>query len=130
LATSATFLGILGARMGYPILDPLASIIISGFIAKMAFEILMEATGQIMDESADENKIKEIEEIAEGVKGVVNAYDIRMRRSGSVYLIDMDIVVPSYYTIKEAHDVCELVREKIFEDIDNTKEVIVHIDPS
>jgi cation diffusion facilitator family transporter len=130
LATSATFLGILGARMGYPILDPLAGIIISGFIAKMAFEILMEATGQIMDESADENKIKEIEEIAEGVKGVVNAHDIRMRRSGSVYLIDMDIVVPSYYTIKEAHDVCEVVREKIFEDIDNTKEVIVHIDPS
>jgi divalent metal cation (Fe/Co/Zn/Cd) transporter len=42
----------------------------------------------------------------------------------------MDIVVPSYYTIKEAHEVCEVVRKKIFEDIDNTKEVIVHIDPS
>lgn len=129
-ATSATFLGILGARMGYPILDPLAGIFISGFIAKLAFEILIEATGQIMDESVDHYKLEEIEKLAESVEGVVNAHDIRMRRSGSVYLVDMDIVVPSYYTIKEAHAVSEVVREKIFENINKTNEVIVHIDPS
>jgi len=130
IATSATFVGVLGARMGHPILDPIASIIVSGFIAKMAFEVMKESIGQILDESVDEEKIKEIEELAENVDGVVGTHDIRVRRSGSVYLVDMDIEVPPYLTIKEAHNICELVRKKIFNSMNKTREVRVHIDPS
>src|SRR6056297_1530062 len=90
-ATIATFIGILGARMGYPILDPIAGIIISGFIAKMGFDIMMDAFSQIMDESVGEEKLKKIEKISNSVDGVLETNNIRMRRSGAVYLLDMDI---------------------------------------
>src|SRR6056297_214587 len=130
VATTATFIGVFGARMGYPVLDPIASLVVSVFIAKMAFEVMIDAFGQIMDESVDEKKIKEIENMAESVDGVVGTHDIRVRRSGSVYLVDMDIEVPPYYTIREAHNVCEIVRKKIFDSMNKTREVRVHIDPS
>lgn len=125
----ATFVGIGGALLGFPILDPIAGMVVSLFIFKMGYEIILEAIKQIMDESVDEEKLTQVKEITQNVQGVVETHFVRMRRSGSVYMIDMDIVVCSQLTIKEAHDICEVVREKLFTSMERIEEVRVHIDP-
>lgn len=125
----ATFIGILGAILGLPILDPIAGIIVAGFILKMAFDIIMDAVSQIMDENLDQEKIDEVNNIATGVDGVLGTHGIRIRRSGSVILVDMDIEVNRGYTMQMAHDVCEEVRERIFDKLNKVNEVRVHIDP-
>lgn len=125
----ATLIGITGARLGFVILDPMAGIVVSLFIFKMGYEIVIEAVKQIMDESVGEKKLREVEQISQSIDGVVDSHFVRMRRSGSVYLIDMDIVVINSITIQEAHDICERVREKIFCSMDSIEEVRVHIDP-
>lgn len=126
----ATLIGIAGAKLKFPILDPIAGIVVAFFIMKMSYEITREAVKQIMDESPGKEKINEIKDIAMSVDGVLDAHYIRIRRSGSVYFVDMDIVTSQNITIREAHDICEIVREKIFTMLERIEEVRVHIDPS
>lgn len=125
----ATFIGIGGALLGFPILDPIAGMVVSLFIFRMGYEIIIEAVKQIMDENVDQEKLAKVKEITHSVCGVVDSHEIRMRRNGSVFMVDMDIVVDNKITIEQAHDICEIVRKKLFECNERIEEVRVHIDP-
>ncbi len=125
----ATLIGIGAAIMGFPIMDPIAGIVVSLFIFKMGYEIVVEAVKQIMDENAGDDMVEEVRTLTENVEGVVDSHGIRIRQSGSVYLIDMDIVVDGTITIKKAHDICEDVRIELHDKMERIEEVRVHIDP-
>lgn len=125
----ATLIGIGAARLGFPIMDPVAGIVVSLFIFKMGYEIVIEAVKQIMDESVGDEMIGEVESIAQAVEGVQDTHFIRIRQSGSVYLVDMDIVVCRMLTIEQAHAICEEVRETILGRFQKVEEVRIHIDP-
>ncbi|WP_020585486.1 cation diffusion facilitator family transporter [Desulfobacter curvatus] len=126
----AALIGILGARLKYPVLDPVAGIVVALFIFKMSYDIAMDAVGQIMDESVGETKIQEVTALALAVNGVKNVHGIRIRRSGAAFLVDLDIVVDPKITVAMAHDIGESVREMIRVQMDKVSDVRVHIDPS
>jgi cation diffusion facilitator family transporter len=126
----ATLIGIGAARMGFPIMDPIAGIVVSLFIFRMGYEIVVEAVKQIMDENVGDDMIEEVRTLSANVEGVVDTHDIRIRQSGSVYLIDMDIVVDGNITMKMAHDICDDVRADLQNKMDRIEEVRVHIDPN
>lgn len=126
----ATLIGIGAAILGFPIMDPIAGIVVSFFIFKMGYDIVLEAVGQIMDESAGHEKVETLSHIAADIEGVVDSHDIRIRQSGSIYMVDMDIVVDDNLTIKQAHDICENVRSAIYNKMERIEEVRVHIDPT
>jgi len=126
----ATLIGIGGAIFGFPILDPIAGIVVSLFIFKMGYDIIVDAVRQIMDENVDKEKLNRVKEVTNAVEGVVDSHGIRMRQYGSVYMIDMDIVVDKAISIEEAHSICEVVREKLFKCNERIEEVRVHIDPT
>lgn len=125
----AALIGIIGAKLAYPILDPVAGIIVAFFIFKMSYDIIMDASGQIMDESPGQKMIDEIQQLSSIVNGVRNTHDIRVRRSGAVYLIDLDIVVDPEISVKQAHDIGDRVRDMLFAHMENIIEVRVHVDP-
>jgi cation diffusion facilitator family transporter len=126
----AALIGIVGAKLKYPVLDPVAGIVVALFIFKMSYGIAMDAVGQIMDESVGENKIQEVKTLALSVNRVKNVHGIRVRRSGAAFLVDMDIVVDPKITVEMAHDIGEAVREMIRVHMDRVSQVRVHIDPS
>ena len=126
----AALIGIIGARLKYPVLDPVAGIVVALFIFKMSYGIAMDAVGQIMDESPGEKKIREVEKLALTVKGVRGVHGIRVRRSGAFFLVDLDMVVNPKITVEKAHDIGESLRETIRVNMDKVREVRVHIDPS
>lgn len=126
----AALIGIIGAKLKYPVLDPVAGIVVALFIFKMSYDIVMDAVGQIMDESPGEKKIQEVENLALTVKGVKSLHGIRVRRSGAFFLVDLDIVVDPKITVEMAHDIGESVREIIRVHMDKVSQVRVHIDPS
>jgi len=126
----AALIGIIGAKLKYPVLDPVAGIVVALFIFKMSYDIVMDAVRQIMDESPGEKKIREVESLALTVKGVKNVHGIRVRRSGAFFLVDMDIVVDPKISVEMAHDIGESVRETIRVHMDKVSQVRVHIDPS
>ncbi len=124
----ATLIGIGAARMGFTIMDPIVGIVVSMFIFKMGYEIVVEAVKQIMDENAGDDMVEEVRILTENVEGIVDSHGIRIRQSGSVYLIDMDIVVDGKITMKKAHDICEDVRVELHDKMELIEEVRVHID--
>ena len=126
----AALIGIIGAKLKYPVLDPVAGIVVALFIFKMCYGIAMDAVAQIMDESAGEQKIQEVTTLALTVNGVKNVHDVRVRRSGAAFLVDLNIVVHPKITVEMAHDIAESVREIIRVHMDKVSQVRVHIDPS
>lgn len=126
----AALIGIIGAKLKYPVLDPVAGIVVALFIFKMSYDIAMDAVAQIMDESVGEKKIQEVVTLALTVKGVKNVHGVRVRRSGAAFLVDLDIVVDPKITVEMAHDIGESVREMIRVHMDKVSQVRVHIDPS
>jgi cation diffusion facilitator family transporter len=126
----AALIGIIGAKLKYPVLDPVAGIVVALFIFKMCYGIAMDAVAQIMDESAGEQKIQEVTTLALTVNGVKNVHDVRVRRSGAAFLVDLNILVHPKITVEMAHDIAESVREIIRVHMDKVSQVRVHIDPS
>nr|WP_319493452.1 cation diffusion facilitator family transporter [uncultured Desulfobacter sp.] len=126
----AALIGIIGAKLKYPVLDPVAGIVVALFIFKMSYGIAMDAVGQIMDESVGEEKIQKVTTLALTVNGVRNVHGIKVRQSGAVFLVDLDIVVDPKITVEMAHDIGESVREMIRVHMDRVCDVRVHIDPS
>jgi cation diffusion facilitator family transporter len=115
-------------KIGYPILDPIASIIISCFIAYSGFEIVREGQAVLCD-TAVIMDTEEISKIVLGVKGVRSCHKIRTRgRPDDIYL-DMHCQVHPDMHVDNAHKVSDAIEEAIKKEIPQVTDVVVHIEP-
>ena len=129
LSSVGSFAGILGARMGYPILDPIASVIICGFILKAAFEIFMDSINKMTDAACDEEVIKEIKNIILNQKGVIKIDQLKTRLFGDKIYVDVEIQVNGDISLREAHDIAHNVHDSIEKYIPKVKHCMVHVNP-
>ena len=83
LSSVGAFIGILGARMGYPILDPIASVVICIFIGKAAYDIFKDAVDKMVDKSCDEKTIQKMREVIASQTGVENIDLLQTRLFGA-----------------------------------------------
>ncbi len=129
LSSIGSFIGIFGARMGYPILEPLASVLICLFIIKAAYEIFMEAINKIVDKSCDEETLENINKAVYSVENVIKIDDLKTRMFGNKIYVDIEIAVDGEMTLKEAHEISHNVHDKV-EEIEGIKHCMVHVNPS
>lgn len=124
-----TFFGILGARMGYKFLDPLAGVIVSVFIIKVGVEFYIKATRELVDESADKEIIDNINSIARSIEGVENINSLKTRIFGNKLYVDIEISVDSTLSVEEGHNIAEKVHDNIETKVENVKHCMVHVEP-
>lgn len=129
LSSIGTFIGILGARMGIPALDPIAGIVVAIMIIKVGLELYLESVSQLVDEAASDEIVKEICKIANSVDGVRNVNDLKTRISGSRIFVDMSIYVDPDISVKEGHDISVLVHDRLEKQIKDIKHCMIHIEP-
>lgn len=129
LSSVGSFVGILGAKMGVPLLDPLASVVICIFILKAAFDIFMDSVGKMTDEACDDETVEEISRVAKGQPGVIRLDDIKTRTFGSRAYVDIEISVDGDMTLREAHEIAEQVHTQVEEHFTNVKHCMVHVNP-
>lgn len=129
LSSIGSFIGIFGARMGFPIMDPIASVVISFFIVKASFDIFKEAVNKMVDKSCDENTEKEIEKIISSQKGVIHIDSLLTRLFGSKIYVDVEITADGNKTLNETHAIAEKIHEAIEKDFPNVKHCMVHVNP-
>jgi len=125
----AVLIGAGGARLGYPILDPIAGLIVALFILKMGVEVFKDAANELMDAAPNEEKFKEIIDVVETIDQVIKIRNLKIRTHGPNYFVDIRVVVNNELTVVEGHEVAVGVRRKIQECCDDIQEVLVHIDP-
>ena len=129
LSSIGSFVGILGARMGYPVLDPVASLIICLMILQAAYEVFKDAMDKMVDHSCDEETTKKLEELIERVPGVEHMDSLYTRMFGSRIYVDVEISVKDDLTLLQAHTIAETVHTAIEANFPLVKHCMVHVNP-
>ena len=115
LSSIGAFVGILGARLGYPILDPIASIVICVMIAKASIDIFRDAIDKMVDHSK--------------VPGVRRVDLLKTRLFGSKMYVDIEIATDGNISLFDAHDIAENVHHTIENKFKDVKHCMVHVNP-
>lgn len=129
ISSVGALIGIMGARMGYPILDPIASIVICFMILEAAYEVFKDAMDKMVDHSMEEDDVAKITHIIESVHGVIHADEIHTRMFGSRAYVDVEISADDNLTLLEAHEIAESVHTAIEINFPQVKHCMVHVNP-
>ena len=121
-------LTLVGVRLGLPaIIDPIASLVVAGFILHASYEIFKSTIDVLVDKAiVDEEAIKEILKSFNEIKDVHN---IRSRGSENDVHIDMHIMVEPNITVEKSHKLNHDIEESIRKNINKSAQVIIHIEP-
>lgn len=122
--------GIAGARMGFPIMDSVASLVIFVFIAKAAFDIFKDAMDKMVDHSCGEETEKEMYDCAMKNENVLGIDLLQTRIFGNKIYVDLEIQADGNITLQEAHDIAEEVHDEIETHFPKVKHIMVHVNPA
>lgn len=121
--------GIAGARMGFPIMDSIASLVIFVFIAKAAYEIFMDAVDKMVDRACDDETEAKIRDCVMEDPEVKEIDLLQTRVFGNKIYVDVEIAVDGSYSLKKAHGIAERVHDKIEDNFEKVKHIMVHVNP-
>lgn len=125
-----SLIGVGGAILGFPICDPIASIVICIFIAKASYDIFMDAVNRLIDRACTEEEVEKIRKCINEIDGVKNIDKLMTRRFGSKIYVDLEIAEDGNITLYEAHKIAERVHDNIENKIENVKHCMVHVNPA
>ncbi len=129
LSSVGALIGIGGAALGFPILEPIASIVICLFIFKVAFDVFKDAVDRMVDHSCDEETEAKIKACAEEIEGVEQIDLLRTRVFGNKIYVDIEIGVDSALSVCTAHGIAEKVHDAVEDGFPQVKHVMVHVNP-
>ncbi|MCI7766479.1 MAG: cation diffusion facilitator family transporter [Oscillospiraceae bacterium] len=123
-------IGIAGARLGFPVMDPIASLVIFLFIAKAAFDIFKDAMNKMVDHSCDEETEKAIYDCVMKNDRVMGIDMLQTRVFGNKIYVDVEICADGSCTLREAHSIAESVHNDIERSFPKVKHIMVHVNPA
>jgi cation diffusion facilitator family transporter len=121
-------LGIIGNLAGYPILDPIAALIVGFMVAKMGWGFGWDALHDLMDRAVDEQEVEAIRKTLVDTPGVSNVHDVRTRKMGDMIVVDAHIEVDATITVEAGHDIAVLARQRVMQR-HRVLNLMTHVDP-
>ncbi|MGN1298775.1 MAG: cation diffusion facilitator family transporter [Candidatus Scatovivens sp.] len=129
LSSVGALIGIAGARMGFPILDSIASLIICIFITKASYDIFKDAIDKMVDTSCDKETENLIREYSLKQNGVLSVDLLNTRIFGNKIYVDMEISADKDISLFEGHQIAEKVHNTIEENFTKVKHIMIHVNP-
>ena len=129
LSSVGSLIGIGAARMGYPIMEPLASLIICLMIFKAAFDIIKQAFEQMVDTAADEKTADEIYRAVYSVNGVQKIDLLHTRMHANLLYVDVEIAVDGSLELYDSHRIAQEVHDRLEGQFPLIKHCMVHVNP-
>ena len=129
LSSIGALVGIVGARMGHPLLDPVASLVICCFIAKAAFDIFRDAVSKMVDRACSEEMEDALRRCAAAQPEVCGVDRIRTRVFANRIYADIEISCEGSMSLSEGHAVAERVHHAIEREFPKVKHILVHVNP-
>lgn len=130
LSSIGSFAGILGARLGLPILDPVAGVVICLFIGKAAVDIFRDAIGRMTDQSCPEAEVERLRQAALAQDGVLGVDLLKTRLFGDRVYVDVEIRADGEASLREAHEVAQRTHDAIEREFPQVKHCMVHVNPA
>jgi len=129
LSSVGSLIGIGAARMGYPIMEPLASLLICLMIFKAAFDIIKQAFEQMVDTAADEKTADEIYRAVYSVNGVRKIDLLHTRMHANLLYVDVEIAVDGSLELYDSHRIAQEVHDRLEGQFPLIKHCMVHVNP-
>lgn len=129
LSSIGALIGIAGARMGYPVLEPIASLVICIFILKAAIDIFRDAMRRMVDRSSDSATEESIRRCVLSQDNVLGIDLLQTREFGSRIYVDLEITADADLTLRESHRIAENVHDAIEKNFPKVKHVMIHVNP-
>jgi len=123
-------IGIGGAKLGFPIMDSIASIVISAFIAKASYDIFKDAMDKMIDHACDDETETQIRTCVMENENVMGIDLLKTRIFGNKIYVDVEILADAACTLKEAHLIARKVHNKIEETFPKVKHIMVYVNPA
>ena len=123
-------IGIAGARLGFPIMDSIASLIIFVFIIKAAYDIFKDAIDKMVDHACDDDTVNQIRECVMKHEDVLAIDMLQTRIFGNKIYVDLEIETDGSYTLSKAHTIAETVHDDIEKSFPKVKHIMVHVNPA
>ncbi len=115
-------------KLGYPILDPIATLLIALFIANAAFDIVRQSSRILCDTAAIVD-VKKIKDVVLSINGVKTCHKIRTRGRPDDIYVDMHVQVKPDMHIDKAHKISDIIEEAIKKNLPEVTDVVVHMEP-
>lgn len=132
LSSVGTALGIGGAIMlgkSWAVLDPIAALVVSVLIIRMALSLVRTAGGELLEKSLPADVEKEIVEIAESEPGVSDVHNLCTRHIGSNIAIEMHLRMPGEITLSQSHDHASSIERKLRRHFGEKTHISLHVEP-
>ena len=121
-------IGIAGNLAGYPLLDPIAALIVGCMIAKMGWSFGWDALHALMDRGIDEQELAAITRTLQDTPGVMGVHDVRTRKMGDMIVADAHIEVDATIAVEAGHDIAVAARRNVMER-HRVLSLMTHVDP-
>jgi len=121
-------LGIVGNLAGYPLLDPIAALIVGFLVARMGWEFGWDALHDLMDRAVDETEVAAIRETLAQTPGVSGVHDLRTRKMGDMIVVDAHLEVDATLTVEAGHDIAVEARRRVLQR-HRVLNLMTHVDP-
>lgn len=132
LTSIATLIGVAGAMLlgaRWRVLDPLAAVVVSGFIIKAAWSLMKPGLDELLEKSLPDSENHNLASIITSTPGVVAFHHLRTRRIGGHRAIEAHVKMPSDFTLARAHDVATQIEKRIKQTYGPETHVGIHMEP-
>ncbi len=129
LSSVGALIGIGGARLGFPVMEPVASVVICIFIEKAAFDIFKDAIDKMVDKACDEQTEEDLRNCALNTKGVEQVDLLKTRIFGNKVYVEMEIGADEKLSLKDSHAIAENVHDAIEQGWPKIKHILIHVNP-
>ncbi|MEI7536944.1 MAG: cation diffusion facilitator family transporter [Comamonadaceae bacterium] len=120
--------GIIGNLAGYPILDPIAALIVGFMVTRMGWGFSWDALHDLMDRAVDEQEVQAIRKTLLETPGVSDVHDVRTRKMGDMIVVDAHIEVDANITVEAGHDIAVEARQRVLQH-HRVLNLMTHVDP-
>jgi cation diffusion facilitator family transporter len=120
--------GIVGNLLGYPILDPIAALVVGLMVTRMGWRFTWDALHDLMDRAVDEAEVRAIHDTLLNTPGVRGVHDVRTRKMGDMIVVDAHIEVDALQTVEAGHDITVQARSRVMQR-HRVLSLLTHLDP-
>ena len=129
MSSIGAFIGIFGARLGFPFLDPLASIVIACFILKIALDIFQDAVGKIVDHACPAETERAMRTLILHERGVLSLHYLRTRLFASKIFVEIEIAADGSLTLRESQAIARRIRVQLISHFPDVRRCMIAIVP-
>jgi cation diffusion facilitator family transporter len=127
LTSAAVLAALIGVWFGYPLLDPIAALLVAGFIGHACWSIALDASGILSDQIVIAEE--DVRTVVQSVPEVIGCEKIRTRGAADYAFLDLHLWLDRSMTLETAHATSHVVKDKLMAKFPQLADVVIHIEP-